>query len=294
MYATAPIRLCAADVPGFEERVSTTNGSPPGQATAYNVPQANDDQEGLDAWGWWRKDHATGQYIEIDRGIDALASILESQGPFDGAIGFSQGAAAAGILASLLEPGRREALARKKRGLAEAGVEGMDFPTSFLRRDVSRSSVAPTDSDDCIIHPPLSFVVAYSGFVAPHPKYSAFYDPPIGTPTLHFIGSLDSVVEEHRSLALVDACRSGKGGSHGDSTSKQDRPPPSRLPPTHNVPTSSCSTSNDARLEKQRRRRAQDPRVIYHPGGHFVPSQRQYLDQLVHFLKDNVGLVEPV
>ena len=285
MYATAPIRLCAADVPGFEER---------GQAAAYNAREAIDDQEELDAWGWWRKDYATGQYIEIEKGLDALASILESQGPFDGVIGFSQGAAAAGILASLLEPGRRGALARKKKELAEAGVEGMDSLTSFLRRDVSQSSAVPTEFEDGLIHPPLSFVVAYSGFIAPHPKYSAFYDPPIGTPTLHFIGSLDSVVEEQRSLALVEACRSGKEEHFGENTSKQEHPLSSPLPSTQNASTRSSSTSNHARLGKPHHRQAQDPQVIYHPGGHFVPSQRHYLDKLVQFVKENVVLDEPV
>ena len=36
--------------------------------------------------------------------------------------------------------------------------------------------------------------------------YAAFYEPKISTRTLHVVGTLDSVVEESRSLALVEAC----------------------------------------------------------------------------------------
>ena len=85
----------------------------------------------------------------------------------------------------------------------------------------------------------LKFAVSYSGFLAPHSLYRAFYEPKIRTPTLHFIGSLDSVVEESRCLALVEAC--------------------------------------------------ENARVIYHPGGHFVPIGKDMVGQLVAFIKEVCG-----
>jgi predicted esterase len=85
-----------------------------------------------------------------------------------GVLGFSQGAALAGMLAASLEPSRAWGTA----GLATT-------------------------------HEPLAFAVCYSGFRAPGERCHGFYEPPISTPILHFIGSLDTVVEES-SIALVD------------------------------------------------------------------------------------------
>jgi len=67
----------------------------------------------------------------------------------------------------------------------------------------------------------------------------------VGTPVLHFLGSLDSVVEESRTLSLVEACE-GEGVG----------------------------------------------RVIYHPGGHFLPSQRLFLDRVAGFVRECVEGVE--
>ena len=56
---------------------------------------------------------------------------------------------------------------------------------------------------------------------------------------LHFLGSLDTVVEESRSLALVEACEESEG------------------------------------------------RVVYHPGGHFLPStQKASVNALIGFIKE--------
>ena len=89
-------------------------------------------------------------------------------------------------------------------------------------------------------HPPLRFAVSYSGFVAPGERYGAFYEPKITTPVCHFVGSLDTVVSEERTDALVDAT----GGSGQEKAT-----------------------------------------VVVHPGGHFVPAGRQYLDAVVGFIQ---------
>lgn len=127
----------------------------------------------------------------MDAGLQIMADTIREAGGVDGVIGFSQGAAAAAMVASLLEPGRIAAFAE-----AQKLKDGMPYPSSFL--------TSPSSSE--MINPPLKFAVSYAGFFAPHQLYQAFYEPKISTPTLHVIGSLDSVVEEFRSTALVRSC----------------------------------------------------------------------------------------
>jgi hypothetical protein len=212
-YPTAPIKLETHDIPGFDG--------------------ANVQQEGSEAYGWWRRkgDAEPFTYEGIERGLATVAETISSEGPFDGVIGFSQGGAAAGMVAALLEEGRREAF----EGAQSKG--GIRFPDSFTR-----------DSGyiEEGVQGPLKFAVSYSGFAAStNPLYQAFYEPQIETPMMHFLGSLDTVVSEDRSLRLVDACKDGKGKDGGVQ------------------------------------------RVVYHPGGHFLPSsQKQYVAALVAFIRE--------
>jgi len=151
----------------------------------------------------------------VEDGFRTIADAIQEAGGIDGVVGFSQGGAAAAMVASLLEPSRPQAFAS---GEAKAG---MSYPDSF-------SSLRQTQ-------PPLKFAVSYSAFLAPNPLYAAFYEPKISTPMLHVVGTLDSVVEESRSLALVEACV--------------------------------------------------EPKVVYHPGGHFVPIGREMVGALVGFIR---------
>ena len=239
-----------------------------------------------------------GNYIGFDLGLDTLASTLRDQGPFTGVIGFSQGAAAAVMLAALLEPGRPQAFEdcqkKKKKDnnlmkneVAQQNVVGpsecMDFPSSFTPVPGRAKEKHGLDHDDhhdsteeedvvSLIHPPLKFVVAYGGFKVPQARYAAFYDPPIATPVLHFIGQLDIVVEPARSLFLVDVC------------SKDHLPSPPLLHASTANHQSSEIMQASAELDRG------DSRVVYHPGGHFVPSQRPYLNELVRFMKDVIAV----
>jgi len=116
-------------------------------------------------------------------------------GGIDGVIGFSQGAAMAAMVASLLEPGRRDAF---HKSTTEGGF---GFPATF-------EELVP-------LHPAgLKFAVSYSGFYAPNEMYNGFYEPEIKTKMLHFIGTLDSVVEEGRSLALVQVTEGARTVYH--------------------------------------------------------------------------------
>ncbi|OCL02090.1 dihydrofolate reductase [Glonium stellatum] len=219
-YPTAPIRLSLADVPFA---VASTE-----DPASYGVDKDKDKE--LDVWGWWRRkgDSEPYTYEGIERGMDHIAEVLKTEGPFDGVIGFSQGGACAGMLASLLEPGRREAFE------AFYPDGGMRYPESF---EDSTGYITTT------IHPPLKFAVSYSGFAARGGKlYRGFYEPKIKTPMLHFLGTLDTVVEEKRSLALVEACEQSDG------------------------------------------------RVVYHPGGHFLPSsQKAYVSALIGFIREVIA-----
>lgn len=202
-YPTGPIPLKATDVPGFD-------------------PTTAADPDDVEAYGWWRRSDTSDppEYMGFNTGLETISKVLASEGPFDGVIGFSQGAALAAMTASLLEGNSR------KQGFKDSQAK-----SSF--------AIAYPSSFDSLSHPPLKFCVSYSGFIAPGDRYRAFYENPlITTPVCHFIGSLDSVVEEKRTQTLIDAC----GGA--DKT-----------------------------------------QMVVHPGGHFVPTGKQYLDMLVSFIK---------
>lgn len=207
-YPTGPIRLQPTDVPGFS----------PDQLDAASQ---KGDKEEVEAYGWWRRkdcDDGTIVYKGMEEGLAAVAKCINEEGPFDGVIGFSQGAAAAGIVASLLEGEHR------LRGFEEVEKKGgMNFPDSFREKDG-------------FVQTPMKFAVVYSGFRAPGEMYDGFYIPKITTRVLHFIGQLDTVVEEERSRVLVASC--------------------------------------------------EEERVVVHPGGHFLPSQRPWLDACVGFVKE--------
>jgi Serine hydrolase (FSH1) len=201
-YPTGPLRLKSSDVPGFDP----TNAS---------------DKDDIEAYGWWRRSNTAEppEYLGMEDGLSEIAKILTTEGPFDGVAGFSQGAALAAMVASMLEGQRRKDAFQTCHSQSSQSIP---FPSTF--RDIN--------------HPPMKFCIIYSGFVAPGERYRAFYDPHISTPSCHFIGSLDSVVEESRCRALVDAF----GGE-----------PKAQL--------------------------------VFHPGGHFLPSSKQFLDALVDFVR---------
>ncbi|KAI1616970.1 dihydrofolate reductase [Exophiala viscosa] len=206
-YPTGPLRLRPSDVPGFD-------------------PASSEDPDSIEAYGWWRRADTADppEYDGLEDGLQTVAKVLESEGPFDGVIGFSQGAALAAMVASLLEGESRKQAFEKAKSRSPLAIS---FPASFERLD----------------HPPLKFCAAYCGFRAPGERYRGFYeDPHIQTPVCHFIGSLDSVVEESRTQALVDAT----GGP-------------------------------------------EKTQVVTHPGGHFVPSGKPYLDAIAAFIQQKMS-----
>ncbi|KAL1987711.1 hypothetical protein VTN96DRAFT_2551 [Rasamsonia emersonii] len=221
-YPTGPLRLDPADIPGY---------------TPANDGEDSKEKE-IEAYGWWRRSNTTDppEYIGLEDGLNTVAKVLRDEGPFDGVVGFSQGASMAAMIASLLEPNRAAAFAHFTD--AKTASDGFDLPEDKLVSGIPfPSSFDPSN----LSHPPLKFAICYSGFRAPGPRYRGFYEnPPIQTPVLHVLGSLDAVVEESRSRALINACA-------GDP-------------------------------EKE-------GKVVWHPGGHFLPGQRAYLDAAVVFVR---------
>ncbi|KAH8702981.1 serine hydrolase FSH [Phaeosphaeriaceae sp. PMI808] len=171
VYPTAPHRLSPAD-------------------ESFLVTEQENEQQ-LDAWAWWRRTAtppgAGGKgkrytYSGLDTTFAFLARLMKDEGPFTGVIGFSQGAALAALLASLLEPHRESAF-------AQSSTSAFAFPHSFTPPP----------------QPPFKFAVCYSGFRPDDDSpYAPFFEPRIETPTLHFFGMQDVVVEERRGVALVD------------------------------------------------------------------------------------------
>lgn len=228
IFPTGPVQLAASDIPGYDVS-GREGGDADGDDAAAKAAKA------VDAYGWWRRrgEGEPWEYEGLERALDELAELLRKDGPFAGVVGFSQGATMASILAGMLEVERPAAFT------AAEAKGSMKFPESFLKEPGSAE----------LIHAPFQFGVLYSGFAASaHPLYQAFYTPRLATPMCHFIGSVDTVVSEERSLQLVEVCAGGKGGEGGGV-----------------------------------------PRLVYHPGGHFVPSaNKQCTAALVAFIREAV------
>ncbi|RUS13663.1 serine hydrolase FSH [Endogone sp. FLAS-F59071] len=91
------------------------------------------------------------------------------QGPFDGVLGFSQGATMASLLTALLE-----------RPHLQSSVGGHE-----------------------INHRPFRFSMMFSGFKAIPTTFHPLYNPPIDTPSLHVIGIMDTIISPERAQLLT-------------------------------------------------------------------------------------------
>lgn len=259
-FPTAPHRLLPPR-PNLPPEQEITSSSSSSSAAASNSPSTSEEEN----FGWWLRtsDGPVVVYDGLARTFAFLAGILRAEGPFDGVIGFSQGAALAGMLASALETDREFPAAELGLGASPFGEEegeeeedqsakiGQDQSATLTDHNPSTNALEPPPSPlkthpHPHRHPPLKFAIIYSGFLVTDPRCSAFYAGTglHQTPILHIRGELDSVLEESRSRALVDVC--GELGK----------------------------------------------KVVVHPGGHFVPSQRPWLDAVVGFVVGVLGEVE--
>ncbi|GAA5996963.1 alpha/beta hydrolase [Rhodotorula paludigena] len=112
---------------------------------------------------------------ELDRTLEYLRDVLETQGPFDGIFGFSQGAATSAILCALVaRPWLHPAFS------APSAVPGAAWP--------------PT---------PFKFAIFCSGYLPLDARCESFFEYPVGIPALHVIGRSDVVAPNERTLANV-------------------------------------------------------------------------------------------
>lgn len=200
IFPTGPHRLRPRDIPGFVP------------ANGDDGDDGSDD-DSSDAWAWFRKNEVNGTYRGFEDGMKRIAeSIAEAGGDIDGVIGFSQGGCTAALIAAALEQNSSEGgedLAKKKMMMMKKRVPGPDVPSPSAET-LTGSPPDWTWVDNLRAannNRALKFAVIYSGFWAPVPGLQWLYeDPPIVTPTCHFIGSLDTVVEEARCQALIDRC----------------------------------------------------------------------------------------
>ncbi|KAI5801513.1 serine hydrolase FSH [Peziza echinospora] len=214
-YPAGPLKLLHSDLPGYDPTTTTTT-----------TPADTDTETESEALAWWIRSDPSGTLKR--RTLPYLLSILHTaatleNAPYDGVIGFSQGGALAVLLAGLLEP--------------------QPQTHSTLPEDIA---IPPGI-------PPLAFAVSYSGFRVmgdTDGEWDFLYDRPGGitTPTLHFIGSLDTVVEEARTLAVARVCERGNVG----------------------------------------RKDGEGSLTVYHPGGHYLPGGKQFLGVLAGWVAGRV------
>ncbi|KAL8279589.1 hypothetical protein RQP46_007902 [Phenoliferia psychrophenolica] len=124
---------------------------------------------------WWipddNKEHCD-HFPRLDDLIAYFRVILETHGPFDAILGFSQGAAAAALLMALInQPSLHPEFAR-------AGGENWP-PKQF------------------------QFAIMASGFLPMDGRVASWFDTPLDVPSLHVLGSRDIVVSSPTSLALA-------------------------------------------------------------------------------------------
>ncbi|KAJ7509148.1 serine hydrolase FSH [Mycena galericulata] len=125
------------------------------------------DKNGFPARAWWRFLYDMRDVSTVVESFEYIKTVLETQGPFQGIFGFSQGAAFAAMILAFME--------------------NPDLSPNLLR-----------DVD----HPPFEFAVIVSGFVAPSQLFPL--PPNIRTPSLHIIGFNDIMVAPEISAKLAD------------------------------------------------------------------------------------------
>lgn len=160
----------------------------------------DDDKPNPEWYAWYRKDDRTGEFRRLDEGMNLIADELrearlnaleedgDEDGGFDCVLGFSQGACMASLLAAALEPRTCDAPAQH--------VSWLD-------------NVREANGDR-----PLKSVIMYGGFPAAAEDLEWLYHPKISAPSLHMIGTLDTIVSEEDSRKLAAKFNDAKIVTH--------------------------------------------------------------------------------
>lgn len=149
-YATAPNKYPAADLPDYESDVTSNNN---------------------EVLAWLENDAINKTYSLPQTTLDYLHDVVLKEGPFEGIVGFSQGAGLAGYLATDLN--------------------------TLLNVTIQQQ-------------PRLKFIIFVSGFRFKPDIYQSQYDAhPITIPSLHVQGELDTISEPEKVQALLGCCQEG-------------------------------------------------------------------------------------
>ncbi|GJJ14043.1 hypothetical protein Clacol_008300 [Clathrus columnatus] len=166
VFPDAPTILHPVDIPTDSQAwldAAATNNLVPKDDPAL-IPRA-----------WWRANADKTVCEGLERSLESLKEILKND-VYDGVLGFSQGAAMAGILAAILE----------------------------------RPELYPPYIENGVpIHPKLQFFVPISGFCPRDPLLETILSPStpkLTTYSLHIMGNTDVVVLPERSLTLIESC----------------------------------------------------------------------------------------
>lgn len=184
-YPTSPMGIT-------KEELMVLHNIQPGESSdkkmASEFNTTTNDQDTY--YGWYKRDPSSFQKFDIRQDIlDYLHNYVTENGPFDGIIGFSQGAALAGYLLTNFH--------------------------KILNLTYEQQ-------------PPLKFFISFSGFRLEAPQFQSSYDEnPLSVFSLHVQGEQDTVVSEDRVLSLYNSCQEDKRtllrhpGGHYVPNSKQ-------------------------------------------------------------------------
>ncbi|KAJ2520663.1 Ovarian cancer-associated protein 2 [Coemansia sp. RSA 2049] len=191
VYMTAPLEATEE----FERSGGSNKGGGGDSSTA-----GNDEEEGPSAAWWNPRATAAETWGDIRRSAEAVMRTMREQGPFDGIVGFSQGAGMAAVVLALM---RRAA----EDDSDAADVDGGDGGDGALVRGARAL-------------PPLRFAFLFAGFYPDVPQFDALLTAPAGdsdrgqsssdgrrlriaVPSLHVVGTRDAVVAPERGRELA-------------------------------------------------------------------------------------------
>lgn len=143
-------------------------------------------------YGWWfnTEDHVfkatvpSELCVGFEDSIVLIETIFTEQGPFDGILGFSQGAAFVSILCAMMK--------RKSKKFGKYIVKKLKKTIYIYMIDFF-----------IVLQIEFNFAIMISGFkslCAPHAKY---YDEKIDVPSLHIYGENDQVIPTGVKLQLL-------------------------------------------------------------------------------------------
>jgi uncharacterized protein (DUF924 family) len=140
--------------------------------------------DGADARCWWntRGDGPTMIYEGLALSVTHVTNLLRNQGPFDGLIGFSQGAAMGAILIAMNEGGLLDS------PLGDAAPKCFVSISGFYCRDVRPPFSTLHVTETPVVHSPASISLRLAS---------------LSIPSFHVWGTMDQLMENWRSEALA-------------------------------------------------------------------------------------------